>query len=151
MQPDTRHALVQAALERLMDNERLRGDLQDPAAAALLAWADAQLRAVGDDLTLASEDALMAALNAVQQAAWAAARSGATAAHEVVVRAQAALEQAHAAPPSAAVAYQQSALEQAFIQPVSTRSQRRHLLFRRPRSRPRFGHSRGPHTPRKDP
>ncbi|KAB8143998.1 hypothetical protein F8S13_08915 [Chloroflexia bacterium SDU3-3] len=66
----------QEMIERLQEDERLRGDLGDEAAAALLAWAEAQVRALTDDPARPDAEVEPAVLQ-VRSAARRAAKSGA--------------------------------------------------------------------------
>lgn len=80
-------------LERLQEDESLRGDLQDPAATALLDWASARIREVAADETRA--DALVNAdVRAIRQAARMAASAAVDDPQQVVAMAAAALQRA---------------------------------------------------------
>jgi hypothetical protein len=65
---------AQRAIERIQEDERLRGDLEDTAATDLVAWASDQA-AAADDASLSDEE-FAAAVMAIRTAARKAARSG---------------------------------------------------------------------------
>ena len=116
-------------LERLQEDESLRGDLEDPAATALLDWASARIRAVAAD-PQRGDEALAADAQAIRQAARAAARMGISDPQQVVTAAAAALQQASPREDSPA--------------PVASPVIRSFQSFRRRRPTPRFGTRRAP-------
>jgi hypothetical protein len=81
---------AQRAIERLHEDERLRGDLDDTAARALLDWASQQVATLADNANH-SDSEVSAGVQAIRTAARAAARSGLNAAQEVVAAAEQAL------------------------------------------------------------
>lgn len=93
----------QEMIERLQEDERLRGDLGDEAAAALLAWAEAQVRALTDDPARPDAEVEPAVLQ-VRSAARRAAKSGADDPQAVAAQADAELASLRgvAQPPSPA-------------------------------------------------
>lgn len=122
---DERTALL---LERLQEDESLRGDLEDRAAVALLAWASARIREVAAD-PQRGDEALAADVQAIRQAARAAARMGMNDPQQVVAAAAMTLQQAttqHNVPSSAA-------------QPAASSITRLFRSFRPRRPTPRFG------------
>src|SRR5438093_315446 len=80
----------QRMVERIQEDERLRGDLEDPAATALINWASERAAAAAAD-PARSDDAVEADLAAVRQATRAAARSGETDPERLIAIAEAAL------------------------------------------------------------
>jgi hypothetical protein len=86
----------QRIIERIQEDERLRGDLAGEAARALVEWAVRRAEAAID--AAQSDESVDAAVMAIRAAARAAAHSGATTAQEVIAKAEAALalpEHAH--------------------------------------------------------
>jgi phage terminase Nu1 subunit (DNA packaging protein) len=81
---------AQRAIERLHEDERLRGDLSDLAARALLEWAAQHVARIADDTSRSDAD-VASGVQAIRSAARAAARSGLAAAQEVVAAAEQAL------------------------------------------------------------
>lgn len=92
---------AQGLVERIQEDERLRGDLSDPAATALVAWATEQVLGAAADPQRSDED-LAALAQTVRSAARTAAEAGDAPAAEVVARAQANLAQAAPAAPAPA-------------------------------------------------
>ena len=88
----------QRVVERIQEDERLRGDLEDDAAAALISWAVARVAAAAAD-PARPDPALEADVQAVRSAARSAARSGESEPERLVALAEAAL--AGAAAPDA--------------------------------------------------
>lgn len=88
---------AQGLIERIQEDERLRGDLSDPAATALVAWATEQVQRAAADPQRSDEDLATLAL-AVRAAARAAAQAGDGPASEVLARAEAQLAQTGTAP-----------------------------------------------------
>jgi hypothetical protein len=84
MAPNDRRRMV---LERLEEDERLRGGLEDDAASALLAWAARRTGAAADDPSR-SDQQVEAVAQAVRAAAYAAATSGETEPQRLVARAE---------------------------------------------------------------
>ena len=93
----------QLIVERFLEDERLRGDLEDAPAKALLDWATAQAGPIAADNARSDED-VDAAVQAVRKAAMQAARSGESDPKKVVAQAAAALEATPAASPASAQA-----------------------------------------------
>jgi hypothetical protein len=73
----TENERQQRMVERILEDERLRGDLEDTAATALIQWASERAGAAAADPTR-SDDAVEADVQAVRKAARAAALSGET-------------------------------------------------------------------------
>lgn len=92
----------QRLVERIQEDERLRGDLSDQAATTLVAWATEHTLAASADVSRSDHD-VEAAVQAIRAAAHDAARSGLTAAHEIVALADATLAQHTAPPPAPAI------------------------------------------------
>ena len=78
---------IQSAVERIQADQRLRGDLEDQPARALVEWAVTQATAIAGDLQR-SDDEVEARLKSLRSAAYAAARIGAGAAEQVVAAAE---------------------------------------------------------------
>ena len=95
----------QRMAERILEDENLRGDLEDKAANALVDWASKRAAAVAADPDL-SDAAVEAQVQAIRQAARAAALSGETAPKRLIALAAARLAPsqgvADSAPPAAA-------------------------------------------------
>jgi len=123
---DERTALL---LERLQEDESLRGDLEDPAATALLEWASARIRELAAD-SQRGDESLVANVQAIRQVARMAARMGMNDPQEVVAAATMTLQQAsvHEEPSSSATA----------LHPTSPIT-RLFRSFRLRRPTPRFG------------
>ena len=116
----------QRMAERILEDENLRGDLEDDAATALVDWASQRAAAAAAD-PARSDAAVEAQVQAIRQAARAAALSGETAPQRLIAVAAARLAPRHdvadAAPPTAvtsasepaepAVAHEASAAESA--------------------------------------
>ena len=84
----------QRMAERILEDENLRGDLEDDAASALVDWASAQAAAAAGDPT--RTDAIVEAqVQAIRQAARAAALSGETAPQRLIALAAANLAASH--------------------------------------------------------
>src|SRR5262245_40435690 len=94
---------VQQAVERIQEDERLRGDLEDTAARALVGWASERATAVAGDPARSDEEVEQALL-AIRRAARLAARSGAVDAGQVVTAAADLLRQQEGAAPAAGAA-----------------------------------------------
>jgi hypothetical protein len=90
----------QRMVERILEDERLRGDLEDDAASALIAWASERADAAAAD-PARPDDAVESDVQAVRQAARAAVLSGETDPQRLVAVAEAQLS--HGAAPAAAV------------------------------------------------
>lgn len=86
---------TQSAIERLHEDERIRGDLGDGAARALLEWATRQVTMVASDASR-SDAEVAAGVQAIRTAARIAAREGQALADAVVAAAEHALRSAHA-------------------------------------------------------
>jgi hypothetical protein len=78
---------IQQAVERIQTDQRMRGDLEDQPARALVEWAVAQATAIASDLQR-SDDEVEAQLKSLRSAAYNAARIGASAADQVVAAAE---------------------------------------------------------------
>jgi len=95
----------QRMAERILEDERLRGDLEDDAATALIGWASERAVAAAADPTH-TDAAVEAQVQAIRQAVRAAALSGETAPQQLIALAAARLAPdsaaADAAPPAAA-------------------------------------------------
>ena len=93
----------QRMAERILEDERLRGDLEDDAATALIGWASERAVAAAADPTH-TDAAVEAQVQAIRQAVRAAALSGETAPQRLIALAAARLapSPAAAAPPAAA-------------------------------------------------
>jgi len=104
----TENERQQRMIERIQEDERLRGDLEDPAATALINWASARAAAAAAD-PARSDDAVEADLTAVRQATRAAARSGETDPERLIAIAEATLAKSRAPAQGAAVASPPSA------------------------------------------
>jgi hypothetical protein len=121
-------------LERLGEDERLRGDLEDTAASALLAWAERRARAAADD-TSQSDQQVEAMVQAVRAAVQAAATSGETEPRRLVALAESQLSTAAVTgdpPVSSGAPAQPAPPVEATSAPAATpgRSHRRHRLAR---------------------
>src|SRR6478672_3401571 len=91
----------QRMAERILEDENLRGDLEDDAATALIDWASKQAAAAAAD-PAASDAAVEAQVQAIRQAARAAALSGETAPQRLIALAAAKLAPSRdTAPPEA--------------------------------------------------
>jgi hypothetical protein len=90
----------QRIAERIMEDESLAGDLEDPAAKALIEWALQQAAAATAD-PARPDEAVQADAQAIRAAARAAARSGAQDPQQVVARAEVLLAQRKSAAPAA--------------------------------------------------
>jgi hypothetical protein len=88
----------QRMVERILEDERLRGDLEDPAATALINWASARAAAAAADPGR-PEAEVEAEVQAIRAATRAAARSGEHNPHRLIAQAEAALAQARGTPP----------------------------------------------------
>jgi hypothetical protein len=97
----------QRMAERILEDEHLRGDLEDDAATALIDWASKRAAAVAAD-SANSDAAVEAQVQAIRQAAGAAARSGETAPKRLIALAAAKLapsqDTGSIKPPAAATA-----------------------------------------------
>ena len=93
----------QRLLERVQEDERLRGDLAGEAATALVAWASAKVRDASADQQQPDAEVEQAVL-AIRQAARASASSGETDPATVIALAENLLGQQHGAGPQQAVA-----------------------------------------------
>src|SRR3989442_15228241 len=94
----------QRMAERILEDENLRGDLEDDAATALIDWASERAAAAAAD-PARSDAVVEAQVQAIRQAARAAARSGETAPQRLIALAAARLapghDEAHVEPPAA--------------------------------------------------
>lgn len=82
----------QRVVERILEDERLRGDLEDTAATALINWASARAEAAAAD-PARPDDAVEAEVQAVRMAARSAARSAESDPQRLIALAEAALKQ----------------------------------------------------------
>lgn len=98
----------QRVVERILEDERLRGDLEDTAAKALLAWATKRAGSIAADPTR-SDEQVDAATQAVRRATLRAAESGESDPARVVELAEAALPALPAPSPAQLNASQESA------------------------------------------
>jgi hypothetical protein len=85
----------QRMAERILEDERLRGDLEDSSATPLIEWASARAAAAAAD-PARSDDLVEADVQAVRQATRAAARSGETDPTRLIAIAKAALGESSA-------------------------------------------------------
>jgi hypothetical protein len=93
----------QRIIERIQEDERLRGDLEDDAATPLINWAIQRASAVAANTAL-PDDSVDAEVQAVRKAVQAAARSGETEPTRLIALAEGALNQSLAQSPGAAQA-----------------------------------------------
>ncbi|MBC8162033.1 MAG: hypothetical protein H7Z42_12525 [Roseiflexaceae bacterium] len=115
----------QLLLERVQEDERLRGDLEGEAAASLVAWASDKVRAASNDP--ARPDAEVEAdVHTIRATARQIARSGVLDPQQVVVQAEVALTAAAAVQPQAAGSptptQAEAALTAAAVQPQAAGS-----------------------------
>ena len=99
----TENERQQRMMERIQEDERLRGDLEDEAATALISWASERAGAAAAD-PARSDEAVEAEVQAVRQAARAAARSGENDPARLVALAEAELGKAAPRGPAPAAA-----------------------------------------------
>lgn len=76
------------SIERIQEDERLRGDLEDRAATALVEWASALAVSIADDPTR-SDSEVETAIQAIRSAARTASRSGESEPQQVIAAAEA--------------------------------------------------------------
>ena len=98
----------QRMAERILEDESLRGDLEEDAATALVDWASAQAAAAAADPDR-TDAAVEAQVQAIRQAARAAARSGETEPQRLIALATAQLAPSHKPAPADAPAAATSA------------------------------------------
>jgi len=107
----TENERQQRMVERILEDERLRGDLEDSAATALINWASERAGSAAAD-PARPDDAIEADVQAIRKAAQAAARSGESDPARLVEVAQAALAKSGVSIASGAVEATTPAAEQ---------------------------------------
>ncbi|MDZ4717823.1 MAG: hypothetical protein SH847_05085 [Roseiflexaceae bacterium] len=101
---------AQRSIEAIQEDERLRGDLEDSAAIALVEWASALATTIANDPNR-SDSEVDAAVQSIRKAARSASRSGTNDPQQVVAAAKALTHQyADILAPTAAVSNQPSAI-----------------------------------------
>jgi hypothetical protein len=78
---------AQRSIERIQEDERLRGDLDDTAASALVAWASALAEQIANDAARSDTD-VASAIQAIRSAAHAASRTGENEPQQVIATAE---------------------------------------------------------------